>query len=175
MKESLENTVFPEPILAFIRKLRQHDVPFLVIGAFAMGAHGFIRGTLDVDLWISDATQHIQALGFVLLEEGGDPSIHNEIMESLHKNNFIQTTIPTEEKIYGLDIIIQIKKMQFDEVYARRLDLELDGETISFIGLEDLLQSKLIARRHKDIPDIQNLRIAIEARRRQQGGGQGSL
>ena len=32
--------------------LSNHDVKFLVVGAYAMSAYGFLRTTGDIDLWV---------------------------------------------------------------------------------------------------------------------------
>jgi len=36
--------------LRLLQVLREHDVEFLVIGGVAVAAHGFVRGTKDVDI-----------------------------------------------------------------------------------------------------------------------------
>lgn len=53
---------FKELLLAF----NAHDVEYLVVGAHALAAHGHVRATKDLDIWVrpdqSNAQRVIQAL-----------------------------------------------------------------------------------------------------------------
>src|SRR5215216_4234912 len=53
---------FKELLLAF----NAHDVEYLIVGAHALAAHGHVRATKDLDLWVrpeqSNAQRVLQAL-----------------------------------------------------------------------------------------------------------------
>ena len=37
----------------FLRLLASHDVKYLLIGGYAVAYHGYVRPTLDLDVWVS--------------------------------------------------------------------------------------------------------------------------
>lgn len=32
--------------------LQKHDVDYILVGAYALAAHGYPRSTLDIDIWV---------------------------------------------------------------------------------------------------------------------------
>jgi hypothetical protein len=36
----------------FIKLLNSHKVDYLIIGGYAVGYHGYVRATADIDIWI---------------------------------------------------------------------------------------------------------------------------
>ena len=47
-----ENNQFPTHYKDFLNALSKHKVEYLLIGGYAMGAYGHIRGTNDLDIFI---------------------------------------------------------------------------------------------------------------------------
>ncbi len=43
----------PPDFKEFLKLLREHDVRYLLIGGYAVGYHGYIRATGDMDIWIA--------------------------------------------------------------------------------------------------------------------------
>ena len=55
------NPAFRELLLA----LNAHEVEYLVVGAHALAAHGYVRATKDLDVWVQpleNAAKVLQAL-----------------------------------------------------------------------------------------------------------------
>lgn len=170
--EKLDNQYLPTPVQDFIQKLHQANIPFLVVGAFAMGAHGFARQTVDVDLWLEMKEQYSAQLVQIFVDQGSTTAIATEVVAYLASNKFIRSRIGSDNANFGLDLIVNLKGMSFEEAYTRKLTLLQNEVPIHYLSLDDLYASKLAAKRSKDSHDIQNLRIAIAARRTQ--GQQGS-
>ena len=43
---------FPKDFQDFLRLLGQHNVKYVVVGGYALGYHGYVRATGDLDLFI---------------------------------------------------------------------------------------------------------------------------
>lgn len=56
-----------------------------------------------------------------------------------------------------IDLLFRVAGVEFASSYARRVEIDIDGVRISFIGLEDLRASKLAAGRLQDLADLENL------------------
>jgi hypothetical protein len=54
----LLNQDFKDLLLTF----NEHGVEFLVVGAHALAAHGFIRATKDLDVWVRPNTSNARRL-----------------------------------------------------------------------------------------------------------------
>jgi len=50
--------------------LRDANVEFLLVGAYALAAHGFPRATLDVDLWVRPSSENSQKVIAALIAFG---------------------------------------------------------------------------------------------------------
>ena len=45
--------------------------------------------------------------------------------------------------------------VDFDEAYARRRAIDVDGVSVAFIGLDDLRNNKRTVGRHQDLADLE--------------------
>ena len=54
MKTQTVNPDFKELLLAF----NAHNVEYLIVGAHALAAHGHVRATKDLDLWVRPDDQN---------------------------------------------------------------------------------------------------------------------
>lgn len=42
----------PSDFSEFLRLLNEFDVKYLLVGGYAVGYHGYVRATADMDVWI---------------------------------------------------------------------------------------------------------------------------
>ena len=56
-----------------------------------------------------------------------------------------------------IDILTDIDGVKFEECYAQRKTVEIDGLTIDFIGYWDLIKNKKATGRKKDEADVEDL------------------
>ena len=64
-----------------------------------------------------------------------------------------------EMKKFTLDLFPTIRAdIRFNEAYARKESVELEGITIHYIGYDDLLKDKALSAREKDKLDIKELK-----------------
>lgn len=68
----MANIPLPEDFSAFLKLLNAHEVKYLLVGGYAVGYHGYVRGTADMVLWILFEPQNAYRLVTVLRTFGFD-------------------------------------------------------------------------------------------------------
>ena len=58
---------------------------------------------------------------------------------------------------YRIDLLVDLKGIDFESCFERRSRIELDGVPINFLGLQDLIESKKNAGRLQDLADAEQL------------------
>lgn len=141
-----------DSLLEVVDRFRQADVTFMVVGGFAVMAHGRPRTTADIDISVHLAFEERDRLR-PLLEELGSGDLDERIDPRWGKR--LVTVHPS-----GLDIEVffthghQLYEREFD----RRVEIEVDGEPIPFISPEDLILRKLVNTKKRRGDDWQDAR-----------------
>ena len=147
---------FDEDILKLWKTLHDTGVQYILIGGYAINFHGYQRFTGDVDIWLNDTTENRKKLrkAFENCDMGDYPMI--ETMQfvagwtDFRLNNGLQLDILTEMK--GLE------NYSFDDCLAMASIADIDGISIPFLHINQLIENKKIVNRPKDQLDI----IALE-------------
>lgn len=136
----------------FLRLLNSHHVEYLLIGGYAVAHYGYPRPTGGLDIWIALSPANASRVAQALMEFGfrGEDVPDSLFMEA---DRIVRMGIPPMR----LEIITTISGVEFDACYARRALAEIDGVTVSIIGLEDLKINKKASGRHKDLNDLEQL------------------
>ena len=132
--------------------LSNHNVKFLVVGAYAMGVHGCPRATGDIDLWVMASAENSEKT-YNALKDFGAP------MAQLDTATFNKSGVVFQIGVAPrrIDILTRIDGVEFDLAYDKRNEIELSGMMIPFISLKDLITNKKSTGRPKDILDVKNL------------------
>jgi hypothetical protein len=155
----------PEPLLGV---LAAHRVEYLVVGGFAVSAHGFPRATKDIDICPEPSDANLGRLAAALAEldaepigledfEGGfelEPNLEGLKMGG----NWVLMT-----KHGRFDVMQHLKGLGEDgggwnELRPRAEKRSFLGHDTLFCGYEDLLKMKAAAGREQDKVDIRTLR-----------------
>ena len=130
----------------------RHEVRFLIVGGWALAAHGHPRMTKDLDIWVwadsANADAVIEALG-----DFGFGDLDLSAENFLQSDMVIQLGYPPNR----VDLLTSPAGVDFEACWADRLDVTMDGLDVPFIGLEGLKQNKRSSGRPQDIVDIQIL------------------
>lgn len=59
-----------------------------------------------------------------------------------------------------IDILNALTGVEFDSAWPGRLEIEVDGVNVSFIGLKELIETKRASGRPQDLIDVQELEKA---------------
>ncbi|HET9905094.1 MAG TPA: hypothetical protein VFQ23_00590 [Anaerolineales bacterium] len=83
----------PPDFKEFLKLLKEHDVRYLLIGGYAVGYHGYVRATEDMDIWVAVHPDNAEKLVKTLKAFGfNDPNITPELF--LQKPKIIRMGFP---------------------------------------------------------------------------------
>jgi len=121
----------------------------LLVGGYAVGYHGHVRGTADIDIWIdrrkSSARRAVQAL-----KEFGFEADEESLSQP---DRVIRLGVPP----LRIEILTSVSGIEFEEAFAERIDAEIGGVAAHVIGLRMLRRNKGSTGRLKDEDDLRNL------------------
>jgi hypothetical protein len=126
----------------------EEKVEFLVVGAYAMAFHGFVRATGDIDLWIRISEENAAKV-WRALERFGAPLFDLSLEDLQTPEMVFQIGIVPSR----IDIITQIDGVEFDEAFKAHKIVEIEGLKIPVIGKSHLLINKQSTDRIKDRND----------------------
>jgi predicted nucleotidyltransferase len=136
----------------FLRLLNSHGVEYLVVGGYAVGYHGFVRATGDLDVFVGTTARNALLLVKVFSDFGfALPELTAELFQEPGK--IVRIGFPP----IRIEVMNSISGITFAEAYTKRVEETVDGVRIPFIDLESLLKNKTAAGRLKDLADIEGL------------------
>lgn len=158
----------PLRAIDILRTLIAHRVEFIVIGGFALAAHGYVRGTKDLDVVPEPGRENLELLLAALRELEAEPLAlgdfkPEELVELSLENLMLGGNWLLRTRYGRLDV------MQFAPGMRSYRDLReravvhvpegVPGEPL-FVGLDDLVALKRSAGRRQDLLDIAELERA---------------
>ncbi len=156
--------VYNDSLLLFWESLNKNHVAYIMVGGFAVNMHGYMRATKDADMWVKDSLENRQNLRKAFFELGyGD-------YESLETMQFV----PGWSEFYigdgiVLDIMTGMKGLEdysFEDSLQKASVADLNGITVPFLHLNQLLANKKAVSRPKDQLDVIELEKIKEERRK---------
>ncbi len=135
-----------------LHALSDEKVKFLLVGAYALAAHGYPRATMDIDIWIMPSPQNADAV-LRALGSFGAP-LHNLTKEDLQKDGTIFQIGVAPRRI---DIITTASGLQFEDAYERSLAVNIEGIEVHVPSIDDLILNKKTSGRIKDLADAEAL------------------
>lgn len=137
---------FRDIIVAF----NDEGVEYLVVGAYAVAAHGLPRATGDLDLFVRCAAENAQRVARALAMFGSPP--HLSAAQDFAKADMV---VQIGVEPVRIDIMTSISGVEFDEAAATRVLYSIDGVEIPCIGRECLIRNKRSSGRKKDLLDAE--------------------
>ena len=135
-----------------LHALTGEKVKFLLVGAYALAAHGYPRATMDIDIWVMPSSQNADAV-LRALRRFGAP-LHNLTKEDLQKDGTIFQIGVAPRRI---DIITTASGLQFEETYERAMSVSIEGIEVHIPSIDDLIRNKRASGRTKDLADAEAL------------------
>lgn len=137
--------------------LSQEGVSFLLVGAYALAVYGYPRATKDIDFFVraspANASSLMRALG-----RFGAPL--TGISESDFTSEGVVFQIGNSPR--RIDILTRISGVDFENAYAKRNVVNVDGLEVPVISMSDLIANKRASGRTQDLADVEKLE-ALEA------------
>ncbi len=140
-----------EDLKLLLRSLNDHDAEYLLIGGYALAAHGYQRATTDIDVVVrstADAGQRVKDALMVLPDQAAK-DIEPEWFEEGENIRVADAFV--------VDIMLNANGQTYDTLRQYAQTIDLDGVPVKTVNLEGLLLTKQTMR-DKDAGD----RIVIE-------------
>jgi predicted nucleotidyltransferase len=135
--------------------LLEEKVSFLLVGAYALAVHGFPRATKDIDFFVwatpENATNLVRALA-----RFGAP------LDGISESDFSAagTVFQIGNSPRRIDVLTSISGIEFEQAYANRKNILLEGLDIPVISISDLIANKRASGRAQDLADVEKLESA---------------
>lgn len=126
-----------------------HRVDYLVVGAHALAAHGHVRATGDLDVWVRP-----------------DPANAKRIIEALRAfgaplQDLSETDLTRPGTVFQIgvapiriDVLTSIDSVGFDEAWAGRLTAHFVDLPVPVLSASHLIANKRAVGRPQDLADV---------------------
>lgn len=154
-------------ISGVLAELNREEVEFIVIGGVAVGFHGYVRATKDVDIVPAPDPANLERLARLLRRldaqiEGAEEFEDEELPDPLdpavlgHGGNWVLRT-----QLGRVDIMQWIgDDALWEKLAPAAVEANVDGLAFRVVSYDDLVALKEIAGRPEDLTDLQRLRQA---------------
>ena len=148
-----------EDVLNLARRLNHHGARYVLVGGYALAAHGLVRMTTDIDIAVAADPDNNRRWVAALAElpdgvaaelAGEDDPFDGDLLHAIRIND--EFTVDIMPSVAGVSFAIL-------EQHAERL--VIDGEAIPVLNLQGLLDTKRQSERPKDQADAALLREAL--------------
>lgn len=111
-----------EKLLRLFRALNEQQVDYVVVGAVALGLHGLVRATQDLDLFVRPSTDNVARLRAALEAVWPDPALAEFTAEDLLGEFAVVGYVPPEGDL-TIDIIARLGEVfGYDDIEWQTLD-----------------------------------------------------
>jgi hypothetical protein len=135
-------------------RLKEEQSEFIIVGAYAMAAHGFPRSTADFDIWVNPTKENSLKV-YRALARFGAP------MKDISEDTFTEKGIIYQIGIAPcrIDIITKISgNISFPEAFLHAKNIGLGNVTVPVLSIKNLITNKLAVGRPKDLEDADLLK-----------------
>jgi len=141
--------------------LSEEKVKFILVGAYALAAHGYPRATMDIDIWVMPSPENADAV-LRSLSRFGAP-LNNLTKEDLLRAGTIFQIGVAPRRI---DIITTASGLQFETAYQNSTPVNIEGIEVRIPSIDDLILNKRAIGRTKDLADAEALEYLKNAEQR---------
>jgi len=148
------NSDFKDLLAAF----NASGVDYLVVGAHALAAHGHVRATKDLDVWVRPSSDNARLIWSALVSFGAP-------LDGLSIEDFAGPGIVFQIGVapVRIDIITSIDGVEFDEAWLERVSVALGDLTVGVLSRRHLIVNKRTAGRLQDLADVERLEAQAES------------
>ncbi|MGH2881076.1 MAG: DUF6036 family nucleotidyltransferase [Solirubrobacteraceae bacterium] len=153
--------------LPLLRSLHEHGVEHVVVGGFAVNAHGAIRVTKDLDIVPNPSDRNLERLAETLsdldahLLDASDFDAEELPADPTKEDLALGGNFCVLTRLGRLDVMQWLSGIESEDLHERlsasAIESDLDGVPIRVCGLEDLRTMKRSAGRPQDLDDLRRL------------------
>jgi len=142
------NRDFAEMLLA----LSGAGAEFLIVGAYALAAHGRPRATGDLDIWVRPTRENAERV-WEALERFGAP-LDQLTRDDLCTDGVVfQIGLPPAR----IDLLTSVTGLRFEDAWDHRIGVSVEGSSFSVLSRDDLIHNKRSLGRPRDLADVAEL------------------
>ncbi len=142
--------------LGLMRALELEDVDYVLVGAAALGVHGLLRATEDVDLFVRPTGENVERLKRALRAVWNDPEIEQISAEDIGGDYPTIRYVPPEGTLV-IDLIARLgQAFRFDDLESETVMVE--GQRVRVASPRTLYAMKRDTVRPQDRADAEALR-----------------
>jgi predicted nucleotidyltransferase len=138
-------------IQKLLQSLVDHNVKFVVIGAWAFPAYKYSRSTYDIDIFYEPTKRNIKNIIQALKKAGYDG------IEELTEKQLKTKKILLRQYVQDTDIHPFVAGVEFKEVWKRKKETTIEKVKVFIPSLDHIIDMKRAAGRAKDIADLEVL------------------
>ncbi len=140
-----------------LAEFNAHGVEFIVVGAHALAAHGLVRATKDLDVWIRPETENAKRALRAMASFGAP--LHDLTVEDLSTPGLI-FQIGIEPIRIG--VITEIDGIEFKDAWPKRLLTRFADQHAAVLSRDHLVINKRASGRDQDLLDVKWLEMNPE-------------
>ena len=124
--------------------LLEERVRFLLVGAYALAVHGYPRATKDIDFFVWATPENAASLMSALAKFGAP-------LDDVSAADFSAKGIVFQigNAPRRIDLLTSISGVEFEQAYAAKKTVILEGLEVPVISLQDLIVNKRASGRGK--------------------------
>jgi hypothetical protein len=128
------------------------NAEFLLVGAYAVAAHGVPRATGDIDLWVRPTLENADRV-WGALKRFGAP------LTGVAKEDFAAPDVVFQMGVAPnrIDLLTSIDGVAFDDAWTDRVEKTVEGLVVPVLSVRRLIENKLAVGRPQDIADARRL------------------
>lgn len=135
-----------------IRLLNEESAEYVVLGGHAVIAHGYLRTTGDVDIFVNPDEKNAERL-LRVMSRYGYTNGEFELDDFTRVPNYLSFS----RHDGWIDLMTFTLGVTFEECYRNRIILTIQDTPVNFISLPDLIKNKRAIGRPQDLRDLENL------------------
>lgn len=143
-----------------LAEFNAHGVEYLVVGAHALAAHGHVRATKDLDVWVRPEAANARRV-IAALRSFGAP------LHDLRDADLATPGVVFQIGVAPLriDVLTAIDGVSFEEAWPARMPTSFADVPVSVLSRQHMIQNKRAAGRMQDLADVERLEGAHPGRR----------
>lgn len=150
----IERLELNEDFLDLLRAFLEAGVDFLVVGAHALAAHGVVRATGDIDVFVRPTAANADRVVAGLRAFGAPLSAHGVSRDDFASAGTVyQLGLPPRR----IDVLTSISGVDFEEATREAVVVKLGSIEFRVPGRAALITNKQASGRAKDLEDAQRL------------------
>ena len=135
-----------------LKCLNKAGVDYILVGGWAVNMYGYIRATVDLDVWILANADNAKKV-YSAVAEFGAPVAEMKPEDFAEYGMIFQIGVAP----CRVDIISKISGVTYADAVTRAVPKTIDGIPVRIISLEDLIANKKASGRAKDLADVEVL------------------